>query len=86
MMIDGGGDTLTLESDGWVAYRNDRFPGVVHVYLEQAPSGRWWITRVHLEADRISARDLRAVPLGKIEAWVNWLAWAPQMAAHVSAS
>jgi hypothetical protein len=66
---------LNFEGDGWVGYTppNQRFATRIHVSFKTGP-GRWVVDRVHMELPRITARDLRDLPIGKVEVWVNQLA------------
>jgi hypothetical protein len=66
---------LDFEGEGWVAYTppNQRYATRVHVSYKPTPD-RWIVDEVHFRNFRVTARDLRDFPLGKIEVWVNQLA------------
>jgi hypothetical protein len=68
----GEGEVLTLGTGGWTHYRGRFSSGdgsEVWVRLEPRPDGRLEAIEVH--AARLSAADLRAIPLGRIEAAAN---------------
>jgi hypothetical protein len=66
---------LDFEGDGWVGYTPPGQRYAQRIRLSFNPSaGRWVVVVVHFEYFRITARMLRDLPLGKIEAWVNQLA------------
>jgi hypothetical protein len=66
---------LAFEGGGWVAYTppNQRYATRIHVSYKPTP-GRWVVDEVQFRNFRVTARDLRDFPLGKIEVWVNQLA------------
>jgi hypothetical protein len=66
---------LAFEGDGWVGYTapGKRYGTRVHVSFKPGP-GRWVVDAVQFANFRVTARDLRDFPLGKIEVWVNQLA------------
>jgi hypothetical protein len=66
---------LAFEGDGWVGYTppGQRYAVRVHVSHKPGP-GRWVVDAVQFADFRVTARDLRDFPLGKVEAWVNQLA------------
>src|SRR5215218_8725844 len=66
---------LAFEGGGWVAYTppNQRYAVRIHVSHKPAPD-RWVVDEIQYALPRITARDLRDLPLGKIEVWVNQLA------------
>lgn len=66
--------TLDFEGDGWVGYADpgQRYATRIHVSFKPGP-GRWVVDEVRLTDPRVTARDLRDLPLGKIEGWVNHL-------------
>jgi hypothetical protein len=66
---------LDFEGEGWVAYTapGKRFATRLHVSYKPTP-GRWVVDAVQFADFRVTARDLRGFPLGKIEVWVNQLA------------
>jgi hypothetical protein len=65
---------LAFEGDGWVAYTppNQRYAVRIHVSFKPGP-GRWVIDEIRYALPRITARELRDLPLGQIEVWVNEL-------------
>jgi hypothetical protein len=65
---------LDFEGDGWVGYTppGQRYGTRIHVSFKPGP-GRWVVDGVQFAGFRITARDLRDLPLGNIEAWVNQL-------------
>lgn len=65
---------LAFEGDGWVGYTapGKHFGTRIHLSLKPGP-GRWVVDQVQFADFRVTARDLRDFPLGKIEAWVNQL-------------
>jgi hypothetical protein len=69
------GGRLNFEGDGWVGYTgpNQRFGTRIHVSYKPTPD-RWIVDAVQFANFRVTARDLRDLPLGKIEAWINQLA------------
>jgi hypothetical protein len=66
---------LHFEGEGWVGYTHPgkRYATRIHVSFKPGP-GRWVVDGVQFADWRVTARDLRDLPLGKIEAWVNQLA------------
>jgi hypothetical protein len=66
---------MNYEGDGWVAYTpaNQRYAIRIHLSYKPTPD-RWVVDRVEFAGPRITARDLRDLPLLKIEVWVNQLA------------
>jgi hypothetical protein len=66
---------LDFEGDGWVGYTHPgkRYGTRIHVSFKPGP-GRWIVDGVQFADFRVTARDLRDLPLGKIEAWINQLA------------
>lgn len=66
---------LDYRGEGWIAYTppGQRFATRVHFSFKPGP-GRWIVDQVLFSNFRVTARDLRDLPLGKIEAWVNQLA------------
>jgi hypothetical protein len=66
---------LHFEGGGRVAYTapGQRYATGIHVSYKPGP-GRWVVDVVHFAGFRVTARDLRDLPLGQIEAWVNQLA------------
>jgi hypothetical protein len=71
---------LAFHPDGWATYTDDNVPGGVRVRLEPTPAGRLVIVALYVERDRVDARWLRRLPLGRIEAWAN----QPENAKHVT--
>jgi hypothetical protein len=65
---------LAFKGDGWVVYTppGQRFATDIHVSYKPTPD-RWVVDEVHFRNFRVTARDLRDFPLGKIEVWVNQL-------------
>jgi hypothetical protein len=77
-MANGTDDTnarLHFEGDGWVGCTlpGKRYATRVHVSFKPGP-GRWIVDGVQFADWRVTARDLRNFPLGKIEVWINQLA------------
>jgi hypothetical protein len=70
-----GNPRLGFEGEGWVAYTapGKRYATRVHVSYKPGP-GRWVVDGVQFADFRVTARDLRDFPLGKIEVWINQLA------------
>jgi len=66
---------LGFQGDGWAAYTppGKRYAVRIHVSHKPGP-GRWVVDEVRFADFRVAARDLRDLPLGKIEAQVNMLA------------
>jgi hypothetical protein len=66
---------LSFEGGGWVGYTQPgkRYGTRIHLSHKPGP-GRWVVDEVRFVDFRVTARDLRDFPLGKIEAWVNHLA------------
>jgi hypothetical protein len=74
---------LQFDGNGWVGYASADAPHSVSVHLSQTPAGRWVIDILTVAVGgtgtgpfptgRLTARELRSVPLGKIEVWVNQL-------------
>jgi hypothetical protein len=66
---------LAFEGEGWVGYTapSQRYATRIHVSFKPGP-GRWIVDVVEFKNFRVTARDLRDLPLGKIESWVNQLA------------
>jgi hypothetical protein len=65
---------LAFEGDGWVAYTPPNQRYAVRIHLSEKPGiSRWVVDELHYSLPRITARDLRDLPLGKVEAWVNQL-------------
>lgn len=52
---------------------NQRYAAHIHLSYKPGPE-RWIIDEIRYALPRITARDLRDVPLGRIEVWVNELA------------
>jgi hypothetical protein len=67
--------SLAFEGDGWVGYTppGKRYGTRIHLSFKPGP-GRWVVDVVEFKDFRVTARALRDLPLGKIEAWVNQLA------------
>jgi hypothetical protein len=66
---------LDFEGDGWVGYTppGKRYGTRIHVSFKPGP-GRWVVDAVQFADFRVTARDLRDFPLGKVEVWINQLA------------
>jgi hypothetical protein len=66
---------LDFVGGGEVAYYPPGRRYAVRIHVEYKPTpARWVVDEVHFTAFRVTARDLRDLPLGKIEVWVNQLA------------
>jgi hypothetical protein len=80
-------ELLSIGTGGWVQYLSDRLPGIVPTRTGLAgygedrlgvllrvrdQGGRLQITELYMATGQaLSARILREVPLGRLEAWVN---------------
>jgi hypothetical protein len=67
--------SLAFEGDGYVGYTapGQRYGTRIHLSFKPGP-GRWVVDEVRFSGFRVTARDLRGLPLGKIEGWVNQFA------------
>jgi hypothetical protein len=68
------GAGLSFEPDGWVGYTapGKHFGTRIHLSYKPGPD-RWVVEEVRFADFSVTARDLRHLPLGKIEVWVNTL-------------
>jgi hypothetical protein len=66
---------LALHGGGWVGYTGlgRRYATAIHLSFKPGP-GRWVVDGVWFADFRVTARNLRDLPLGQVEAWVNQLA------------
>jgi hypothetical protein len=65
---------LDFQGDGWVGYTPPGKRYGTRIHLSHKPGiGRWVVDQVQFADFRVTARDLRDFPLGKVEAWVNHL-------------
>lgn len=79
-MVTYGPVRVRIGNGGWIEYRDGPFSRVI--LRLQPVNGRLRVTEVYLAAEQgLSARALRTLPLGEIEAFTN----APDIRPHIEA-
>jgi len=70
-----GNAKLNLEGGGSVAYTPADQRYAIRIHLEWKPTpGRWVVDEVLFRNFRVTASDLRDLPIGQIETWLNVMA------------